>query len=65
MAIKQLRAALQALDASAADDFEREVQLLRRLRHRNIVFFYGTGLLDGVPFLVTGASAACSTAAGM
>eukprot|EP00047_Mylnosiga_fluctuans_P024677 m.167502 g.167502 ORF g.167502 m.167502 type:complete len:1136 (+) comp9904_c0_seq2:40-3447(+) len=53
VAIKQLRAALQALDESAADDFEREVQLLRRLRHRNIVFFYGAGLLDGVPFLVT------------
>eukprot|EP00048_Salpingoeca_helianthica_P011638 m.168120 g.168120 ORF g.168120 m.168120 type:complete len:1190 (+) comp15257_c0_seq2:75-3644(+) len=53
VAIKRLRATVQELDASAVADFDHEIKLLRRLRHRNIVFFYGAGLLDGGPFLVT------------
>jgi serine/threonine protein kinase len=59
VAIKQLRSVLRELDESAVEDFEREVQLLRRLRHRNIVFFYGAGIKDGVPFLVTGFVVLC------
>eukprot|EP00051_Salpingoeca_urceolata_P006665 m.88152 g.88152 ORF g.88152 m.88152 type:complete len:1239 (+) comp14932_c1_seq1:252-3968(+) len=35
-------------------DFEREIGLLRTLRHENIVFFYGAGETeDGMPFFVT------------
>lgn len=35
-------------------DFEREIRLLRELRHSNIVFFYGAGIWsDGLPFYVT------------
>ncbi len=37
VAVKQLRAAVREVDECAIDDFEREVMLLRRLRHRNIV----------------------------
>ena len=54
MAVKRLRATVSEMDSSAVADFDHEVRLLRRLRHRNIVFFYGAGLDTGVPFLVTG-----------
>ena len=35
-----------ALDAECVDEFHKEGDLLRSLRSRNIVLFYGTGQFD-------------------
>jgi hypothetical protein len=53
VAIKQLRLSVQEIDGKAEADFDAEVAFLRSLRHRNIVFFYGTGVRGASPFLVT------------
>lgn len=53
VAIKQLRLSVQEIDGKAEADFDAEVAFLRSLRHRNIVFFYGTGVREASPFLVT------------
>ncbi len=52
VALKKLRASIMALDELAFLDFEKEINLLRLLRHKNIAFFFGAGVMDGSPFLV-------------
>lgn len=52
VAIKRLRLALQELDPSAVEGFDVEVQTLKTMRHRNIVLFYGAGIMESSPFLV-------------
>ena len=52
VAVKKLRATIMMLDDEAFADFEKEINLLRFLRHRNIAFFYGAGVIDNVPFLM-------------
>eukprot|EP00730_Choanoeca_flexa_P019594 TRINITY_DN9580_c0_g2_i2.p1 TRINITY_DN9580_c0_g2~~TRINITY_DN9580_c0_g2_i2.p1 ORF type:complete len:879 (+),score=231.80 TRINITY_DN9580_c0_g2_i2:229-2637(+) len=61
VAVKRLKEQIQAMsifNASLATDFEREIRILRRTRHRNVVLFYGAGEFPGVddapgaPFLV-------------
>eukprot|EP00051_Salpingoeca_urceolata_P002077 m.46892 g.46892 ORF g.46892 m.46892 type:complete len:1201 (-) comp11886_c0_seq2:75-3677(-) len=51
--VKRMHAVMVEFDEHAATDFEREVSVMKRLRHANIVFFYGAGVDDGIPFLVT------------
>lgn len=53
VAVKQLHLELIMLSETCLDEFHHEVKQLRTLRHRNIVFFYGAGEMNGVPFLVT------------
>ncbi|EGD82479.1 TKL/DICTY4/DRK protein kinase [Salpingoeca rosetta] len=53
VAVKKLRSSILSLDEHAIDDFDAEVSLIRSLRHRNIVLFYGAGVMDEGPFLVT------------
>jgi serine/threonine protein kinase len=53
VAIKYLRLALVEADESFVTEFRNEIDLMRRIRNRNIVLFYGAGALDGQPFLVT------------
>eukprot|EP00041_Stephanoeca_diplocostata_P027037 m.738299 g.738299 ORF g.738299 m.738299 type:complete len:965 (-) comp23099_c0_seq7:224-3118(-) len=55
VAVKMIRKAMQEWDLKQhTDEFEREIRLLRQLRHANIVFFYGAGTWhDGLPFFVT------------
>lgn len=53
VAVKRLKSHLLELDPRVMEEFEREVSVMRRLRHRNLVFFYGAGADDGTPFLVT------------
>ncbi|XP_065181135.1 uncharacterized protein LOC135811817 [Sycon ciliatum] len=52
VAVKKLHRHLH--DASLQQEFEREVETLRRIRHPNIVLFLGTGTEKGsdLPFLV-------------
>eukprot|EP00051_Salpingoeca_urceolata_P010285 m.125262 g.125262 ORF g.125262 m.125262 type:complete len:1355 (-) comp16649_c0_seq1:659-4723(-) len=52
VAVKRLKESVQLWDDLAVEEFQAECKLMRSLRHRNIVFFYGAGLTDGVPFLV-------------
>ena len=53
VAIKRMRAVLLALDERFASEFEAETTLMRRLRHPNVVTFFGAGTdHDGMPFLV-------------
>lgn len=53
-AIKVLREALIEWDEQSKADFDRECQTMRMLRHRNLVLYYGAGVLaDERPFLVT------------
>ena len=53
VAVKRMRAVLLALDDSFAREFEAETTLMRRLRHANVVTFFGAGTdRDGMPFLV-------------
>ena len=53
VAIKRMRAVLLALDDSFAREFEAETKLMRRLRHANVVTFFGAGSdHSGMPFLV-------------
>ena len=54
VAVKVLKQALLILDQDVPEKFEREIALLRSLRHRNVIFFFGCGArADGTPFLVT------------
>eukprot|EP00052_Salpingoeca_macrocollata_P028762 m.282412 g.282412 ORF g.282412 m.282412 type:complete len:1077 (+) comp22898_c3_seq22:1095-4325(+) len=54
VAVKCLHGHLLELDASCAEEFDREVRLMKSIRHPNIVLFFGAGTLnDGTPFLVT------------
>eukprot|EP00039_Didymoeca_costata_P003804 m.69708 g.69708 ORF g.69708 m.69708 type:complete len:742 (-) comp12081_c0_seq1:63-2288(-) len=53
VAVKRLRSALFALDEQASQDFEAEVDFLRKCRHRNVVRFFGAGKWEDLPFLVT------------
>ena len=53
MAVKCLSEPAMMLDEAAAEAFAHEVALMRKLRSRNIVYFYGAGMRDNVPFLVT------------
>ena len=48
VAIKKLRAVLLEMSHDFAQEFEREIKLLRSLRYRHIVAFHGAGVL--VPF---------------
>ncbi|EGD77261.1 TKL/ARK protein kinase, partial [Salpingoeca rosetta] len=52
VAVKRLKAALVEMDESMIDMFEREVRVMRGLRHKNIVLFYGAGMFEQQPFLV-------------
>ena len=53
VAVKTLRANLLEMDASLADEMEREIEFMRTLRHTNILFFFGAGKFeDGKAFLV-------------
>ena len=53
VAVKRMQAVLLALDDSFAREFEAETTLMRRLRHANVVTFFGAGTdRDGMPFLV-------------
>eukprot|EP00039_Didymoeca_costata_P021423 m.344467 g.344467 ORF g.344467 m.344467 type:complete len:821 (+) comp24500_c0_seq1:185-2647(+) len=52
VAVKKLRQMIVELDEFAAADFEKEVDSLRKCRHRNIVRFFGAGKWGDVPFLV-------------
>eukprot|EP00056_Hartaetosiga_gracilis_P010256 m.150348 g.150348 ORF g.150348 m.150348 type:complete len:1256 (+) comp13282_c0_seq2:125-3892(+) len=53
VAVKKLKQSVNLFDERAVEDFNAEVSLIRSLRHRNVVFFYGAGVLDDCPFLVT------------
>eukprot|EP00055_Hartaetosiga_balthica_P004541 m.12026 g.12026 ORF g.12026 m.12026 type:complete len:1198 (+) comp3941_c0_seq1:220-3813(+) len=53
VAVKKLKQSVNLFDERAVEDFNAEVSLIRSLRHRNIVFFFGAGVLDECPFLVT------------
>ncbi len=53
VAIKLLKEAVMESDSEAVAEFDREVRLLRTLRHPNVVFFLGAGSFKGIPFLVT------------
>eukprot|EP00051_Salpingoeca_urceolata_P023108 m.387468 g.387468 ORF g.387468 m.387468 type:complete len:1220 (-) comp20066_c3_seq4:52-3711(-) len=52
-AVKKMLGILRDLDEKADEEFEREVRVLRSIRHANIVMFLGFGTWDGFPFLVT------------
>ena len=53
VAVKHMQAVLLAFDNSFAREFEAETTLMRRLRHANVVTFFGAGTdRDGMPFLV-------------
>ena len=45
-------ALLEQLEALGRE-FRQEVRFMRTCRHPNLVFFFGAGTHDGVPFLVT------------
>lgn len=52
VALKFMRPGIESVDILTAE-FDHEVKVLRALRHRNIVFFYGAGsTASGQPFLV-------------
>eukprot|EP00039_Didymoeca_costata_P007294 m.98301 g.98301 ORF g.98301 m.98301 type:complete len:828 (+) comp13630_c0_seq1:241-2724(+) len=53
VAVKQLKAVLLEWNKSAMQEFESEVDFICKLRHRNIVRFFGACLTGKVPFLVT------------
>ena len=41
VAVKRLKAIYLQLDDSVLEEFNREMEVMRSLSHRNIVFFYG------------------------
>jgi len=54
VAVKKLLSHWLVTDTTTALEFEREVEILKKLRHPNIVLFFGAGTLeDNIPFLVT------------
>eukprot|EP00041_Stephanoeca_diplocostata_P032953 m.1074894 g.1074894 ORF g.1074894 m.1074894 type:complete len:1016 (-) comp24238_c0_seq68:1890-4937(-) len=55
VAVKLLKTVLpeDALDSLASDEFDREVSFMQKIRHPNLVLFYGAGRTAAhVPFLV-------------
>ena len=47
VAVKKLKEGVAMFDAASKDEFFREAAYMRELRHRNIVFYYGSvGLFD-------------------
>lgn len=52
MAVKQLRQSLLDMDGGVSDEFDREIRFMRSIRNRNIVFFFGFGYHNQLPFLV-------------
>ena len=54
MAVKKLRMEVAETDDEMIRDFNREVEFLKGIRHRNIVLFFGAGRLEQArcPFLV-------------
>lgn len=54
VAVKKLKTFYFELDPEAVAHFEEEVRFMQTIRHRNIVFFYGSGDdVDGTKFIVT------------
>lgn len=53
IAVKKVRVAMRELDPDADRAFQAEVETCRTMRHRNVVLFFGAGIMDGAPFLVT------------
>ncbi len=41
VAVKRLKAIYLQMDNSVLEEFNREMEVMRSLSHRNIVFFYG------------------------
>ena len=54
VAIKRLSRVMQMADEETMSEFVAETKFMRSIRHPNIVFFYGAGIMDNLPFLVTG-----------
>lgn len=53
VAVKKLQDVVRNMDPSQVSAFEDEIELMRRIRHGNIVHFYGAGYDErGTPFLV-------------
>eukprot|EP00045_Choanoeca_perplexa_P016916 m.235186 g.235186 ORF g.235186 m.235186 type:complete len:972 (+) comp17400_c0_seq4:1-2916(+) len=52
VAVKRMHQHLLELDEVAVQEFEQEVAIMRSIRHNNIVFFFGWGIMHQVPFLV-------------
>eukprot|EP00039_Didymoeca_costata_P032191 m.37028 g.37028 ORF g.37028 m.37028 type:complete len:468 (+) comp9230_c0_seq1:155-1558(+) len=53
VAVKRIRAGLLELNESAMQEFSLEVDSICKLRHRNVVRFFGACLTAEIPFLVT------------
>ena len=54
VAVKRLSRIMSMADEETMHEFLAETKFMRSIRHPNIVFFYGAGILDNLPFLVTG-----------
>jgi len=53
VAVKKLMVGRFEFDPKSVTEFENEAELLRTVRHPNIVLFFGAGTMsDGIPFLV-------------
>eukprot|EP00056_Hartaetosiga_gracilis_P004239 m.72841 g.72841 ORF g.72841 m.72841 type:complete len:1162 (-) comp11758_c2_seq4:142-3627(-) len=53
VAVKQLKHNIDDVSEDEKQEFEEEIKFMRKLRHKNIVYFYGAGLYLNKPFLVT------------
>eukprot|EP00055_Hartaetosiga_balthica_P016027 m.98859 g.98859 ORF g.98859 m.98859 type:complete len:1251 (-) comp9023_c2_seq2:133-3885(-) len=53
VAVKQLKHDIDTISVEEKEEFEAEIKFMRRLRNRNIVYFYGAGFQGKKPFLVT------------
>ena len=53
VAVKVVHSALLEMDATSAEEFEKEAEFMMRARHGNLVRFFGVGSMQGgEPFLV-------------
>eukprot|EP00730_Choanoeca_flexa_P005629 TRINITY_DN11986_c0_g1_i6.p1 TRINITY_DN11986_c0_g1~~TRINITY_DN11986_c0_g1_i6.p1 ORF type:complete len:463 (+),score=112.21 TRINITY_DN11986_c0_g1_i6:2-1390(+) len=52
VAVKRMHQHLVELEHEAIEEFEHEVNIMRSIRHNNIVFFFGWGMMQNTPFLV-------------